>query len=298
MKTQITVFTPTYNRKWILNNAYESLCKQNYDDFEWIIMDDGSNDDTKSLVSEWIKENKIKISYYYQENQGRFAAFNNAKKYFLGELVITLDSDDYLLENALLNVHEFWVNVSNKEYVSGIVAHFETTDNKLLGSKFPKGLKQERLYILYDKYRITGDKVLVFRKDLIDVVEYPIYKGERFGGDSIIFNKMNDIYPMRILDKTLSHREYQSDSITNNLKQHHLASKNGIRDKYLDNLKHERYNKLNIIKHTIGYISYGKMTRYTFKELYKHTPYKILFTMLYLPAIIYKYYLLRGDSKI
>ena len=66
----ITVFTPTYNRCDTLKRLYKSLLNQNCKDFCWLIVDDGSADDTQKLVSKWIDENKISIRYYRQENQG------------------------------------------------------------------------------------------------------------------------------------------------------------------------------------------------------------------------------------
>lgn len=81
----MTIFTPTYNRAYILKNAYESLIKQNFKQFKWVIVDDGSTDGTKETVESWILENKIRIQYIYQKNQGRFKAFNTAIPYFEGE---------------------------------------------------------------------------------------------------------------------------------------------------------------------------------------------------------------------
>ena len=94
MDSMITIFTPTFNRGYILENAYNSLLKQKYKKFKWVIIDDGSHDNTRELINKWISDDLIEINYKYQENQGRFAAFNSGKEYFEGELVITLDSDD------------------------------------------------------------------------------------------------------------------------------------------------------------------------------------------------------------
>ena len=96
---KLTVFTPTYNRAYVLNKCYESLKNQTVKDFVWLIIDDGSTDNTKELVENWIKENKIEIRYKYQENQGMHGAHNTAYKLISTELNTCIDSDDYMPNN-------------------------------------------------------------------------------------------------------------------------------------------------------------------------------------------------------
>ena len=297
MNTKITVFTPTYNRAYILDNAYKSLISQQYKNFKWIIVDDGSTDETKAMVKKWINEDLIDKKYVYQSNQGRFAAFNNAKIYFDGDLVITLDSDDYLKNEALINIVRFWERIDDKDKISGIIAYFEGSDGIVIGSDFPRDLSIEKSYVLYDKFKMIGDKFMIYRNDLIQKVNYKIYKNERFGGDAIIFNEINDIYPMIIYREKLCHREYQTDSITNNLIKHHYNSPKGMRDHYLDALYHEKYNKWNIIKHTVGYIAFSKIANDKFREIYVKANRKKLLTTLIIPGYLYASYLKFKNKK-
>ncbi len=292
MSRFITVFTPTYNRKELLKNAYESLISQSERDFEWVIMDDGSEDGTSKMVKEWSDKSDISIIYHYQKNQGRFAAFNHAKKYFGGELVVLLDSDNMFLPGALFELKKVWKNLGTeaKKY-SGIISYMESEGN-IVGSKFPHKIKAERIYVLYDKYKLKGDKALAFRNDVLQQYRYPIYKGERFGGDAILFNKINDQLPMYILRKCTIDRGFPEDSITNDLLRHHLASPNGMREHYKDTLEHECVNQWNILKHCIGYVAFSKLTGRRINEIIRKSP-KAIRTFCYYPFGLILYYKLK-----
>ena len=241
----------------------------------------------KKIVKKLIKKKKINISYHWQVNQGRFAAYNNARKYFEGELVCFLDSDDVYVENCIERIINTWINILNKSNYGGILANLMGYDGQVVGSKFPDNIESERIYILYDKYRVSGDKLIILRKDLAQKYSYPIFENERFGGDSIVFDKVSDEHPMFLLNEELGYREYLPDSITSNLKIHHLKSKNGIREHYLNMLIHEKYNKINIIKHTIGFIAYSKLTGKDSHYIFHEAPYKITTFILYFVGIMY-----------
>src|SRR5690625_3909375 len=99
---RITVFTPTYNRAYIIKKLYFSIQKQTFRDFEWLVLDDGSTDSTKDLFDQWIKEeHDFSIRYYRFENAGKQKEINRALDLAEGELFFTVDSDDLLTENAL-----------------------------------------------------------------------------------------------------------------------------------------------------------------------------------------------------
>lgn len=284
---KITIFTPTYNRAHLLPRLYDSLKNQEYTELEWVIMDDGSKDNTKELVESWINESKIEIIYNYQMNQGRFAAFNNAMSFFKGDLILFVDSDDYLLPNSILKIVDVWNKITDKRSVSGIIAYMQTDGGKVLGSKFPEGVKRERIYTLYDKYKMKGDKFIAFRNDLIQKYKYPVFKNERFTGDSIIFNAMNQDAPMYLLREKITFREYQEDSITKNLLDYHLSSPNGMREHYKDCLKYDKYNKYNIFKHCVGYISFALLTKINCKDIIINSPRKFWTIISYPAGIIY-----------
>lgn len=299
MKKGFDVFTPTYNRAYCLGNVYKSLVNQEFRDFMWIIVDDGSTDETRELVSQWINEEKINIIYHYQINQGRFAAFNVAKKFFKHELIATVDSDDWLLSDGLEKIWRCWEALGErKKEFAGVLAHFETKARNLLGTEFPGGIEAEKIYTLYDKYGVKGDKFIVCRNDLIQKYNYPLYRGEKFGGDSLVYNWINDEHPSCLLRSCVAHREYMPDSITNSLLKHHLCSPNGMTDHYNELIRVEKYNKKNILKHAIGYLAYGLISGRGFLRILRESNRKNLTNMLLLPGLLYAVYLRRKKMKI
>lgn len=115
MKKGITVFTPTFNREGYLTKLYNSLLNQKFNNFEWVIVDDGSTDGTKLIVGEFIKENKININYIYQKNEGKHIAFNNGVKNAQYELFMCIDSDDYLINDILGEIYNQWIGIKDKK---------------------------------------------------------------------------------------------------------------------------------------------------------------------------------------
>ena len=97
----LTVCTPTYNRAHTLPRLYESLVRQTSQDFEWLVVDDGSTDNTRELVDGWVAEGRIRIRYVYKENGGKPSAHNLGVRMAAGELFFCVDSDDYLTDNAV-----------------------------------------------------------------------------------------------------------------------------------------------------------------------------------------------------
>ena len=110
MKT-LTIFTPTFNRAYTLHKCYESLKRQTSKDFVWLIIDDGSSDNTKELVDKWINENEVEIRYYYQKNQGMHGAHNTAYKLIETEINTCIDSDDYITDDAVEKIVNFWKTI-------------------------------------------------------------------------------------------------------------------------------------------------------------------------------------------
>ena len=120
MKATLTIFTPAYNRAYTLHKCYESLKKQTNKDFEWLIIDDGSTDNTRQLVQSWIEENIIPIKYHYQKNQGMHGAHNTAYELIDTELNVCIDSDDYMPDDAVEKILKFW-DKNKSDNIAGIV---------------------------------------------------------------------------------------------------------------------------------------------------------------------------------
>ena len=127
----ITVFTPTYNRAYILSQLYQSLQRQTYKDFEWLIVDDGSVDDTESLVSNWLNDNnEFPIRYYKKENGGKCRAINYGVELARGRLFFNVDSDDYLTDDALEKVAKWESDLPKNGLYCGLVGNLGTSETE------------------------------------------------------------------------------------------------------------------------------------------------------------------------
>lgn len=287
MEMKITVFTPTYNRAYCLRKVYDSLMIQNNKSFQWVLMDDGSTDNTEELARKWMAEADFPIIYLKQENQGRFAAFNNAEKYFNGKYTMIVDSDDVLLPGAIEKIIIKDSEIGGGDAYSGLISYYEDSDGDILGTSFPVGIVAEKLSVLYDKYNMTGDKFLIFKTDIIKEFQYPIYQGEKFGGDELVFDYCCDVAPLYIFPEKLVHLESQADSITNNLLKYHLNSPNGMREHYNECLRTERYNKKNILKHAIGYTAFSYLTDNSWKYVLDNSYNKFASIITAVPGYLY-----------
>lgn len=226
MKT-LTIFTPAYNRAHTLARTYRSLCKQTCKDFEWLIIDDGSTDNTSEIVSKWISEANFTIKYIYQENQGMHGAHNTAYKNIETELNTCIDSDDYMPLDAVENIITFWKENRNSKY-AGFIGLDQREDGTIIGSSFPAKMKETTLMDFYAKGG-TGDKKLVYRTDVIKLYpEYPIFEGERYVGLAYKYMLIDKDYKLLTLNKPLVIVDYQEDGSSNMMWKQYWNNPNGF----------------------------------------------------------------------
>lgn len=216
MKT-LTVFTPAYNRAHTIGRTYESLCHQTSQDFEWLVVDDGSQDNTKELVEGWIKENKISIRYIYQQNQGMHGAHNTAYANIQTELNTCIDSDDYMPDNAVEKIVTFWKEHGSDKYAGILALDQEENTGKIIGTKFTEDMKESTLQGFYAAGG-KGDKKLVYRTDVINQYPpYPLFEGERYVGLAYKYMLIDQDYKLLTLNEPLVIVEYQADGSSYNM---------------------------------------------------------------------------------
>ena len=253
-KKRITVFTPTYNRAYILEKCYNSLVRQTNKDFLWLIIDDGSTDNTKELVEDWKKENKIEILYVYQENQGMAGAHNTAYEMIDTELNMCVDSDDYLTDNAIEIILNKWEQC-DKNNTAGIVALDIYKDGKVVGTKLPENIKHEKLYDLYNKYNVKGDKKLIYRSDLTKKFKYKITKGEKIVSSACKYYQIDQLYDLNILNQPVCVVEYLQDGMSNSVKKSYMKNPNGNIEYAKVILSIPNATKINKFKQAIHYVA-------------------------------------------
>lgn len=217
MSPILTVFTPTYNRAYTLHLCYESLKRQTCKDFIWLIIDDGSTDETKKLVDGWVLENKIHIRYFYQENQGMHGAHNTAYEKIDTELNVCIDSDDYMPDDAVEKIVSFWKE-HGSENVAGIVGLDASREGEVIGTRIPADLKTSTLSDLYGKHKVKGDKKLVYRSELTKhTPPYPLFPGEKYCPLSYKYILIDQQFPLLVMNEILCHVEYLADGSSMNI---------------------------------------------------------------------------------
>lgn len=223
----LTIFTPTYNRAYCLPQCYESLCCQTCKDFTWLIIDDGSNDNTAELVKGWQKEDKIPIRYFYQENQGMHGAHNAAYRLIDTELNTCIDSDDYMPDDAVEKIVKFWKEHGSNE-VAGIIAMDVDFDGKLIGTSLDKERRTTTLSGFYARGG-KGDKKLIYRTEVVNrYPEYPIFKGEKYVSLGYKYELIDQDYELLILNEPVCCVNYLPDGSTLNMFRQYCRNPQGF----------------------------------------------------------------------
>lgn len=209
---RLTVFTPTYNRAGVLHRVYDSLVKQTYRDFEWLIVDDGSADDTKSVVDDFASKNQICIRYYYQENQGKHMATNYAVSLTQSELFVIADSDDAFTNDALEKLVGAWDSIPKTEqgkYKGVICRCFDSQTGEPIGA-FPEKVFDSNDLDGNFKLKLNFEKWMLFRTDVLREFPFPgAGEGLKFFPETVVWRAMARKYQTRYIADPL--REYFRD---------------------------------------------------------------------------------------
>lgn len=212
MKT-LTIFTPTYNRAYILPNLYQSLCKEPTEDFIWLIIDDGSSDNTQEVVEKWQRENKIEIIYHKQTNGGKMRAHNVATRLCCTPLFFCIDSDDQIIEGTVKKIIETHQGLQDDKFLCGIIAK-KLIINRQTSQNLPN-LKRSTLHDIYQT-GFTGDTSLVFKTSVLREFPFPEIAGEKFVTEGYVYDQIDQKYEFLILNDFLMRCEYQEDGYTTN----------------------------------------------------------------------------------
>lgn len=216
---KITLFTPTYNRAHLLDRLYRSVQRQTYRNFEWLIVDDGSTDNTEDLVNGWIEENNdFPIRYYKQPNGGKCRAINRGLDLARGELFFIMDSDDYLTDNALERVVYWESTIAGKPMFMGVVGNRGTSETHSPNRPLSAPYRDCSVFVRYPEYTddvVDGEHAGVWYTELHRKYKYPEFEGENFLTPCVSWNRMaNDGYQVRIFDEIIWVCKYLPDGLT------------------------------------------------------------------------------------
>jgi len=257
-----TVFTPTYNRRHTLNRVYESLCMQTFKRFEWVIVDDGSEDNTEELVSQWQKGSWFPIRYFFQNNQGKHIAFNRGVTEARGQYFLPLDSDDSCFPDALMKLYKHWMDIPNeqKEIFSAVTGLCVDQNGNLVGDKFPKDMVDSDSLEMHYKYKVRGEKWGFQRTDVLKKFTFPNLSGEKFVPESVVWYAIAREYKTRFINEPL--RIYwvgASDQLTQNKNPGRFAKGHAFwKLQVLNNeLDYFWYDPWNFIKSSVNFVRFS-----------------------------------------
>lgn len=284
----ITVFTPTFNRKHLLQKCYECLLSQNYRNFEWLIVDDGSTDETEALVKEWVNEKNIKILYFYKENGGKHSAINFGVNKANSNIFFLLDSDDVLSQNSLAIINQNWKIVESDQFC-GIIGLSQYIDGVVIGDRFLHNKWEVSFADIYLKYGLKGDKAVCFKTDILKQYPFPEKENIRFVFEAVVWHEMAKKYNVLALNEVLQIVEYQDSGVSDSsykkwyvqslaFSYYHL-----IKNKTYSLQKYPKAYFWNFIR--LGINSLLSETSY-FKEL---NPWEKLMYLIFYPRSYYSY---------
>lgn len=258
---KVTVFTPTYNRGYIIYNLYESLKRQTYNNFEWIVIDDGSTDNTEELFNKWmIEKNQFEIRYYKVNNGGKHRAINRGIDLAKGELFFIVDSDDYLIDSALediINMERSIPSCIKKEFC-GVSGNRGKNKYEIIGETF-EGDYIDATALERPKYKIFGDKSEVFYTKILKNYKFKEFDNENFMTECTVWNHMAyDGYKIRFFNKIIYICDYLDDGLTKSGKMLYRNNPKGTAYAITQQIK---YENLNIHERRLKYKAYYNLLK-------------------------------------
>lgn len=285
----LTVFTPAYNRAHTLTRTYESLKRQDCREFIWLIVDDGSTDNTADLVRKWQQEdNGFEIQYIYKENGGMHTAHNTAYENIHTELNVCIDSDDELADGAIKCIQKIWSQADKEKYagIIGLDADMNTGD--VIGTAFPDILSETTLQGFYDMGG-SGDKKLVYRTDIMKKLPpYPVFEGEKYVSLGWKYQLCDQSYTLLTTNTVLCNVEYQSDGSSMNMLHQYVRNPKGFAFIRKENMKYIKSKKRNYID-CIHYVSSCILS--SNKHFIEESPKKIMTILAIVPGMLLTQYI-------
>lgn len=214
----ITVMTPSYNRAHTLGKCYDSLCSQTDKRFTWVIIDDGSQDNTKELVDTWIREKRIDIEYYYKKNGGKASALNYGLDRLNSDYVVCLDSDDYFFPDAIEHAIGELEEIKERTDLCGILAIRHTPDGNVMGGKqIPQEYDTITANDFFTKLQMgKAELVCFYKSEIIKKFRFPVVENENFISPAWMQYKISKEYPYKASWHKYCCCEYLADGLTQN----------------------------------------------------------------------------------
>lgn len=288
----LTIITPTYNRAENLKTLYESLIEQTNQQFDWLIVDDGSSDNTSEVVDSFKSEGKLKITYIKKQNGGKHTALNVGIKTITSPLTFIVDSDDWLCKTAvddIINIHNEY---KDNDEICGYSFMRQYPDGTLNGKAFDSVFVDTYINARINAKDMQADKAEVWLTKRLNEYPFAEFEGERFLGEDSVWVPMALKYKMVFINKAIYISDYLENGLTNNRRRNNIKSPNGCFYRAKVTIDASRKTKIDFIffiKCLLQFQIYGRFAKKSIGKMMSQCPYKLLFVALYpLSFIIYK----------
>lgn len=213
----VTIFTPTYNRSYIINQLYKSLINQTNKDFEWLIVDDGSTDNTEEFINGFINDDKISIRFFKQPNSGKHIAINTGLSLAKGKLFFIVDSDDYLVNNAIELITSYKKKLFQDQNLAGLSFRRGYSTKNIIGSHQNfKDIKMSVLDFRFTK-KVKGDQAEIYKTKILKHYKFPCFENEKFCPEGLIWNRIGKNYKLLWTSKVIYICQYLEDGLTSKI---------------------------------------------------------------------------------
>lgn len=212
----ITIFTPTYNRATLLPRLYESLKSQNIQNFEWVVVDDGSSDNTEEVVKGFEAENRIPIQYIKKDNEGKHIAINKGVELANGELFFIVDSDDYLTPDATQLIANYYPKIKHRDDFAGMSFRRGISATEYIGTNRTFDDIEATALDFRFKHRIDGDMAEVFKTSVLKLYPFPKIANEKFCSEGLVWNRIALKYKLLWTSHIIYIGEYLAGGLTDN----------------------------------------------------------------------------------
>lgn len=301
MGALITFFTPTYNRADILHRCYESLQNQSSYDFKWIVIDDGSTDNTAELVKTWIKkENRFPIEYIYKENQGMYSVFNKAMEIIDTPLCVCFESDDRFAPETMDIVLRNWEIIKDDDHLIGFTTPCIFEDGSIIGKWFPEDLKEMKYYDRFIKYNIPGDKTNVYKTEILKKgAPLPVFEGEKCLNPTYMMYKADRYGYLLVSNEAFCITEYREGGMTDTILWQYYNSPNSFAYMRKEAMQLPGASPKLIYKLNIHYVAECCLAHKLSKAV-KESPKKVYTVLAFCPGIVLSFWIRyknKGKSK-
>jgi len=274
-----SVITPTYNRSHFLYRVYKSLCNQTFQDFEWVVINDGSIDDTDRIINQLTQEAPFPIQYVYQENSGLHVSRNKGIAMARGYLSVFLDDDDVLLPHALERFWYWWNQIppTQQDKFAGVTALCaDLVTGEIIGDRFPQDVMVANNVQMFGVLRVKGDKARCFRTEVLRAYPWPTDIGS-YVPAALVYNRISKSYLLLFVNDILMLKQVGTthSRITHKKKQFLAKSPHATRLYFKEYLEHPLplLERLRALTHYVRYSFHGNIS--LCKQI-AESPYKLL----------------------